>query len=209
MGLDLRMLLDQLRGDGVLSVIEREVDPRFEMARVINTLGEAPVLFEKVRGSTFPVLAGLCSSRGGVARGLGVRVDDLVPRLMAALRGPTVPPCAESAACQEVVEPEVRLSRLPITTHFPQDGGPYVTAGVAVIEDPDLGRNICYHRLQLLDDRRFAVRVVEGRGTHIAWSKSGGDLPMAVNRGPLAGTVVGEYEGASIHFFAGTWRKRF
>jgi long-chain fatty acid transport protein len=39
-----------------------------------------------------------------------------------------------------------------------------------------------------------------------AWS---GDLPMAVNRGPLAGTVVGEYDGTAIHFFAATWRKRF
>jgi len=39
-----------------------------------------------------------------------------------------------------------------------------------------------------------------------AWS---GDLAMAVNRGPLAGTVVGEYEGMAIHFLAATWRKRF
>jgi long-chain fatty acid transport protein len=39
-----------------------------------------------------------------------------------------------------------------------------------------------------------------------AWS---GDLPMAVSRGPLAGTVAGEYEGTAIHFLAATWRKRF
>jgi long-chain fatty acid transport protein len=38
---------------------------------------------------------------------------------------------------------------------------------------------------------------------------SAGDLPMAVSRGPLAGTVVGDYEGASLHFFAATWRERF
>jgi 2,5-furandicarboxylate decarboxylase 1 len=178
--MNLRTLLDEIRGDGVLSVVEREVDPRLEMPRVIHALEEAPVLFERVRGSAFPVLAGLCSSRASIARGLGVRVEELVPGLLGALRRPTVPRVVESAPCQEVVEPEVRLDRLPINTHFPQDGGPYVTAGVAVIEDPDLGRNICYHRLQLLDDRRFAVRIVEDRGTHVAWSKSPDDLPMAV-----------------------------
>ena len=36
-----------------------------------------------------------------------------------------------------------------------------------------------------------------------------GDLPMAVSRAPLAGDVVGEYEGAAIHFLAVTWRKSF
>jgi long-chain fatty acid transport protein len=36
-----------------------------------------------------------------------------------------------------------------------------------------------------------------------------GDLPMAVNRGPLAGAVAGEYEGVTLHFLAVTWRKSF
>jgi UbiD family decarboxylase len=31
-----------------------------------------------------------------------------------------------------------------------------------------------------LNDREFAVRLVEGRGTHTAWSKSEGDLPCAI-----------------------------
>jgi len=34
-----------------------------------------------------------------------------------------------------------------------------------------------------------------------------GDLPMAVDRGPLAGTVAGVYKGATIHFLAVTWSK--
>jgi long-chain fatty acid transport protein len=36
-----------------------------------------------------------------------------------------------------------------------------------------------------------------------------GDLPMDVSRGPLAGRVVGEYRGATIHFLALTWGRSF
>jgi len=172
--------VDRLQGMGQLQVIEREVDPYLEMARVINSLGERPVLFRCVRGSSFPVIAGLCSTREQIALGLGIEAGKLLPTLAGALRQPVQPQCVDMAPCQEVVEPDVDLMQLPVNTHFIEDGGPYVTTGVVVIEDPDLGRNVSYHRLQRLDRHRFAVRIVEGRGTHIAWSKIGEDLPVAV-----------------------------
>jgi hypothetical protein len=37
----------------------------------------------------------------------------------------------------------------------------------------------------------------------------GGNLPMDVNRGPLAGRVAGEYPNAAIHVVSVTWRKVF
>jgi UbiD family decarboxylase len=49
-----------------------------------------------------------------------------------------------------------------------------------VIKDPDLGRNISFHRLMVLDERRLAARIVEGRGTHTAMGKSQGDLPVTI-----------------------------
>jgi len=178
--MDLRMFVDELQGMGELQVIEREVDPHLEMARVIYTLGERPVLFLSVRGSSFPVIAGLCSSREHVALGLGISAGQLLPTLARALRRPVEPQRVDTAPCQDVVEQDVDLMWLPVNTHFAQDGGPYVTTGVVVIEDPDLGRNVSYHRLQRLDRHRFVARIVEGRGTHTAWSKTGEDLPMAV-----------------------------
>jgi UbiD family decarboxylase len=68
----------------------------------------------------------------------------------------------------------VDLTRLPIPRYHSDDGGRYVTSGVAVVKDPDLGRNISFHRLMLLDERRFAARIVEGRGTHTAFGKVAG-----------------------------------
>jgi UbiD family decarboxylase len=86
----------------------------------------------------------------------------------------------DQAACQEVIEPEVDLTRLPILRHFSADAGPYVTAGIMIALDPESGPNVSYHRLLRLDQQRFAVRVVERRGTDTAWRRSENDLPVAV-----------------------------
>ena len=178
--MDLRMFIDRLQSMGQLTVIEREVDPYLEMARIIHTLEERPVLFHCVRGSSFPVIAGLCSTREQIALGLEIEVDKLLPNLAEALRQPVEPQCVDTAPCQDVVELDVDLMQLPVNTHFLEDGGPYVTTGVVVMGDPDFGRNVSYHRLQRLDRLHFAVRIVEGRGMHTAWSKTGEDLPVAV-----------------------------
>jgi UbiD family decarboxylase len=96
-----------------------------------------------------------------------------------ALACPSGPAVLDKGSCQEVVQPP-DLTRLPIPRYHPDDGGPYITAGVTVVKDPDLGRNASFHRLMRLDERRFAARIVEGRGTHTALVKVGGDLPIAI-----------------------------
>jgi UbiD family decarboxylase len=84
------------------------------------------------------------------------------------------------APCQEVVVRDVDLYKLPILLHLPADGGHYVASNVVIIEDPDLGRNMCYHRLLRLDERHVAARIVEHRGTYTAMQKTDGDLPVAI-----------------------------
>jgi UbiD family decarboxylase len=69
---------------------------------------------------------------------------------------------------------------LPIPLHLPQDAGHYIASAVVITEDPELGRNMCYHRLLRLDETHFAARIVERRGTHTAMSKTEGDLPVAI-----------------------------
>jgi 2,5-furandicarboxylate decarboxylase 1 len=74
----------------------------------------------------------------------------------------------------------VNLEELPILTHLPQDGGPYITAGVVVIKGPDYGRNVSFHRLLRIGPRRLVARLVEGRGTDSALRKSEGGLEVAI-----------------------------
>ncbi len=178
--MNLHELVEALRGEGELAVISREVDPVLEMARVIRGLGGRAVLFEHVAGSEFPVVANLCARRSYLARVLGVVPDRLLFALAGALERPVAPPIVGHAACQQVIEPEVNLKQLPILTHQERDGGPYVTAGALMVSDPEHGPNVAIHRLMQLDGRRFAARLVEGRGTHTAWTSSETDLPVAI-----------------------------
>jgi UbiD family decarboxylase len=49
-----------------------------------------------------------------------------------------------------------------------------------VVKDPELGRNLSFHRLLRMDDKHFAIRLVEGRGTYTAWQKAGRELKIAI-----------------------------
>ncbi|HHX44199.1 MAG TPA: UbiD family decarboxylase [Chloroflexi bacterium] len=187
--MDVRGFLTAAEERGWLRHVTVTVDPHLELARVVHALGEEPMRFTSVKGWGGVVVAGLCSRRRHFALALGIEEQELMPALLAALRAPSVPQVVEVAPCQEVViaGPDVDLGRLPLVTHFEGDGGPYVTAGVAVINDPDLGRNLSYHRLMRVGRRCFTARLVEGRGAHRAWRAVDGDLPMAVCIGaPLA-----------------------
>lgn len=177
--MSLRDFVASIRSAGRLCVVEREVDRYLEAAALIHALDERPVLLRRVRGSEYPVVAGLCSSRELVALGLGISRADLMPALTRAQQNPLPPPVVEVGTCQQVVEERIDLNALPILTHLAADGGPYISAAVAIVQGPELGRNMSFHRLMLLDDRHFAVRLVEGRGTHTALARTHGELQIA------------------------------
>jgi 2,5-furandicarboxylate decarboxylase 1 len=176
----IRRFIIRAQEAGYLVTISKEVDPYLEMARVINALEGQPVLFTRVKDSPYQVVSGLCSAREYFALDLGVDRGQLLFALAQALGNPIAPPMITSAPCQEVVEEEVDLNTLPILTHLPDDGGPYVTAGVVIVKDHDCGRNMCFHRLMRIGPRQFVARIVEGRGTNTALQKTSGELEVAI-----------------------------
>jgi 2,5-furandicarboxylate decarboxylase 1 len=183
--MNLREFIARLRRSGGLTEVQESVGPDLEMARVIHALETQapgrPLLFKRVTGhSGWRVVAGPCASRESLGLALDVPANRLLFALAQAMEAPVPPPLVDEAPCQEVVERDVDLTRLPILTHLPADAGPYVTSGVAIIKDPHFGRNASFHRLLRLDERRFVARVVERRGTHTALGKVPGDLPVAV-----------------------------
>jgi 2,5-furandicarboxylate decarboxylase 1 len=166
---------------GYLITVDREVDPYLEAARLAAEVDGRPILFRRVKGSAFPVMAGVCSDRRYFGLALGVPADQVMFRLAEALAAPQPAPVVERGPCQEVVEPEVNLEALPLLTHYAGDAGAYASAAVAFINDPETGPNASYHRLLRLDRTRVAARLVERRGTETAWRKSGPDgLPVAI-----------------------------
>jgi len=178
--MSLRQFVERAKQAGHLIEIQRQVSPYLELARVAAALDGKPALFHRVTGSELPVLAGAGSAREYYALGLGVGVGQLMGKLADALAHPVAPQVIESGPCQQVVEPDVDLGRLPILTHLPTDRAPYITAGVAVICDPDYGYNVSFHRLMVTGPRTVAARLVEGRGTDTAWRKCGNGLPVAI-----------------------------
>ena len=84
---------------------------------------------------------------------------ELFPKLAEVLKFPPrtmkgTPPC------QEVVVKgvDVDLSRLPVLTCWPDDGGPYITLPQVVSVDPSTGiRNVGMYRVQVLDRSRVAM----------------------------------------------------
>lgn len=176
-----RDFLEQLDKDGELTRIKREVSTEYEMAGIIEALQEKPVFFEKVKESDIPVAAGLVSSKKLIAKALRIKREQLLEKLSIAIENPFPPPnVVEKGECQEVVQRHVDLTKLPIMRYTVKDGGKYIASAIAIVKDPELGRNMCFHRLMLLDKNRFVARIVEERGTDTALKKSGGELEIAM-----------------------------
>lgn len=181
--MDLRSFIESLQKSGELTKITEPVSIEYELAGIINALGEKPVFFENVKESKFPVVAGLVSSKELICRSLGISKEQLLPRLSLAIEKPIMPQLVDIAACQEVVYmgSEVDLTKLPIMSYTDKDGGKYVASAVSIIKDPQTGqRNMCFHRLMLRDRNHFVARIVENRGTDSALKKAGGELEIAI-----------------------------
>ena len=181
--MDLRQFLAWAEAERQLVRVESPVNPHLEMARLIHELRDQPVLFTDPQRPGWRVVSGVCARREHFGRALGTDPGGIVPRLIEALRSPAPPPRVRQAPCQEVVETAPNLDSLPILKHLAGDGGPYVTAAVAVVRDSDHGRNASFHRLMQIGPRRFTARLVEGRGTDTAWRKqvaAGRDLEIAI-----------------------------
>ena len=176
-----RNFIGTLDKNGELTKIAKPVSTEYEIAGIISALGEKPVYFEKVKESSYPVVAGLVSSKELIAQSLGISKDQLLPKLSAAIEHPVPSQVIKKGECQEVVEGKVDLTKLPIMRYTEKDGGKYIASAVSIIKDPEFGtQNMCFHRLMLVDKNRFVARIVENRGTDTALKKAGGELDIAI-----------------------------
>ena len=58
-------------------------------------------------------------------------------------------------------EIEPSLEKLPILTHQPIDGGPYISSAMAVAYDEEFGRNISFHRAMKIDNQHLVLRILD------------------------------------------------
>ncbi len=188
--MNLRSFLAKLEKEDKLVRIKKKVSVKYEIADIIYSLDEKPVIFENVEGYDFPVFAGITSNRDIIAEGLGTTKDKLLFKLVDALRNPKKPEMVDKAPCQEVIIKDPDLSKLPILFHLNGDGGRYGSATVATIKDPDTGRNVSYHRLMEIGKNKFTARLIKKRQTRTTYDKTEGDIEMAVCIGNSVAVMV-------------------
>src|SRR5690606_37496556 len=181
---DLRGFIARLEQLGELRRIKQPVSPYLEMSEIADRAvkqGGPAILFENVAGFDMPVVMNLFGTRRRMAMALGVAdLNDVADRLRSLidvrLGGGLVglmsnlpklrevaslpPKRVRSGAVQHTVlrGADVDLSRLPILTTWPQDGGPFVTLPLVISRDPVRGDvNVGMYRMQVYDRNTTAM----------------------------------------------------
>lgn len=187
MSQDLRDYLAGLERSGGLVAIRDKIDPRYELAAVLDLLEAGPaVRFDRVAGSSMPVIGNVVNSRARIATALGVPTQGIGSALIDAIARPIAPRLVETGACQ-TVDAAPDLTALPVPRFFQEETGPYLTAGVIAVRDVVSGeRNLSFARLKVLGPTRAMLGVSPNHhlGKMAARAaQADQDLPIAVALG--------------------------
>lgn len=162
----LQEFIDQVEKENPKDIIriKERVSRSFEptaIALELERQGRNPVIiFENVEGAKIPVVMGIFSSRERFAQALGIEKEKLVEEWLLRSENLIKPEIVSRAPIKDVVYTgkDVNLEVLPILTHFKQDAGPYITAGILIARDPDTGViNASFHRLQVKERNKLGV----------------------------------------------------
>jgi 4-hydroxy-3-polyprenylbenzoate decarboxylase len=170
--------IDTLEKAGELIRIKTYVNPKLEIAEITDRMSKQPgggkaLLFENT-GYDFPVLMNAYGSEKRMCMALGVNhLDDTakeIENLFRLLASPKegildklklLPKLGQFASwmpkvktgkgeCQEVIMQKPDITKLPVITCWPKDGGPFVTLPIIHTKDPNTNsRNVGMYRMQV------------------------------------------------------------
>src|SRR5882724_7091772 len=173
MAQDLRTFLDALKtrkGDEV-QVVTQEVDPAFEITAIVVKLEREakrrPVLlFEKVKGTRFPVLTNLHASRSRLAAAMRCAPDQMLRTYLAAMDKPIPPKVVARGPVKDVIltGEQIELHDLPQIIHHEGDAGVYLTSAISFAKDP-AGEtwNCAYNRLMIKGRDTTSIHLTLGK----------------------------------------------
>ncbi|HVV48964.1 MAG TPA: menaquinone biosynthesis decarboxylase [Polyangia bacterium] len=238
---DLAGFVRYLEQRGELRRVKQELDPVLEISALAQQAvraGGPALLCERVKGSRFPLLINTYATRRRMSWALGVPdLDEHARAILALVKSQppaglldkvrmlpklarvaaATPKVVRNAPCQEVVESEPDLGKLPVLTTWPGDGGPYVTLPMVITRDPDKGtRNVGCYRMQVYDARTTGMhwQLHKTGRRHMRRYKELGQqrMPVAVALGgdpvlPYAATAPLP-DGIDEFLFAGFLRRK-
>ena len=152
-------LADLTRSDELIE-IAKPTDARDIAALVAQA--EKALLFKNVRSYSIPVVSGLLQSRNRLAIGMGVPYGKIEEKLRNAMDHPIKPERVKSAPVKDVIltRNEVNVFDLPVPIFSIMDGGPMITGGVVIAEDPEHGMNAGMYRLMLKERNVTGIDIV-------------------------------------------------
>ena len=205
---DIKKCIDYLDKTGNLVRVKSEVDLKYELAGIAKKYeGKKCILFEKVKGSAFPVFMGLLWNRDIVGSLFNVPKEK-VPFVIGAGLGAwrkdknaLASRILEKGPANEVIlTKNFNLYDLPAPIHALKDGGPYFDSSVVVVNDPETGiPNISIHRIMITGKDRLTFLIDPGRhlGAYLdIMEKKGKPLEVTINNGVgLAPWIVSSIPG--------------
>ncbi len=222
--------------NGELIRIKTEVDAKLEVTEIsIRALqkGMPALLFENVKGFRFPLAMNVLASDKRIELALGRHPDQLgeelitfmeeamppKPKVFLKHRGitkrlfSTLPRTTCKPTSQEVVS-QLNLDELPITTCWPEDGGPFLTLPQVFTYDPHDGkRNVGIYRMHVFDGQTTGMhwQIQKGGGFHYYQAKKLGkefEIAVALGTDPalLLATIAALPEGIDEVMFSGFLR---
>ncbi len=180
--MNFRDFIEKLEKEGKLIVINKEVDPKYEISAILKKTEGNAVRFNKVKGYDMPVVGGVGSSRELIAKSLGLKQEELLFRMAEAIENPKKPKVIENPPCQKIVikGKDVDLRKIPLLTHYEKDGGPYTSSSVVILNNEKWGRNIATHRMMYYGEKNKFVMRRCARDTLEYLKDAGGEIDVAV-----------------------------
>ena len=172
----LQDFVDALERAGELVRVKEFVDPKLEITEIADRYikSDKPALLFENTGTGFPLLINSMGSYKRMCMALGVdhldAIGDDIAGLFKKFTSPKqglldkvmmLPELGKVAswmpkelkgkgACQEVIINDPDLTKLPVMTCWPADGGPFITLPVIHTVDPENGiRNVGMYRMQV------------------------------------------------------------
>ena len=207
--------IDVLEKKGELIRIKEYVNPDLEITEITDRIskqadGGKALLFENT-GYDFPVLINAYGSEKRMALSLGVEnLDEIGAEIEALFKKMTAPKnsiieklkmlpelgkiaafmpknISGRGASQEVIHKNPDITKLPVLTCWPEDGGKFITLPMVITKDPITGiRNVGMYRMQIFDKNLTAMHWHKhkvGARHFNEYKKLGKKMPVAVALG--------------------------
>jgi 4-hydroxy-3-polyprenylbenzoate decarboxylase len=180
----LRQFVEALENAGELVRVKTFVDPVLEMTEIIDRVSKSngpAVLFENT-GTDIPLLINSMGSRKRMNMALCVNdLDDIKAEIEEVFKTLTSPKdslldklamlpklgriaswmpkvISGKGECQQIIDLNPDLTKLPIMHCWPEDGGRYITLPVIHTKDPETGaRNVGMYRVQVFGPQLTAI----------------------------------------------------